>query len=195
MELQKILEMVDHTLLAVTATEKDILSLCEDAIAYGTASVCIPPCYVSLAKAHTEGKVKVCTVIGFPNGNQSTAVKVFETEDAVRNGADEIDMVINLGWLKDRRYSDILAEIKTIRAACKGKILKVIIETCLLTEEEKFICAVLFPLPVQIILRPARAFPRVEQRERISRFLQSTEVLRSRSRQRAVLQRWRTRKI
>ena len=137
MELQKILEMVDHTLLAVTATEKDILSLCEDAIAYGTASVCIPPCYVSLAKAHTEGKVKVCTVIGFPNGNQSTAVKVFETEDAVRNGADEIDMVINLGWLKDRRYSDILAEIKTIRAACKGKILKVIIETCLLTEEEK----------------------------------------------------------
>lgn len=137
MELQNILGMVDHTLLSVTATEQEIVALCEDAIAYQTASVCIPPCYVALAKAHTKGLVKVCTVIGFPNGNQSTAVKVFETEDALRNGADEIDMVINIGWLKDRRYSDILSEIKSIRSACNGKILKVIIETCLLTEDEK----------------------------------------------------------
>ena len=137
MKPQEILKTVDHTLLSVSATEAEIIALCDDAVLYETASVCIPPCYVALAKARTEGRVKVCTVIGFPNGNQSTAVKVFETEDAVRNGADEIDMVINIGWLKDRRYSEILAEIKTIRAACKGKILKVIIETCLLTEEEK----------------------------------------------------------
>ncbi len=137
MKIQDILAKVDHTLLSVTATKEDIRALCDDAITYETASVCVPPCYVALAKAHTEGNVKICTVIGFPNGYQSTAVKVFETEDAVRNGADEIDMVINLGWLKDRRYSEILAEIKTVRAACRDKVLKVIIETCLLTEEEK----------------------------------------------------------
>lgn len=137
MKTQDILAKVDHTLLAVTATKEEIRALCDDAMTYKTASVCVAPCYVSLAKAHTEGKMKICTVIGFPNGYQSTAVKVFETEDAVRNGADEIDMVINLGWLRDRRYSEILAEIKTVRAACRGKILKVIVETCLLTEEEK----------------------------------------------------------
>ncbi len=137
MEKEMILAAVDHTQLAVSATEKDITALCEDAVRYGVASVCVPPAYVSLAKARTAGKTKVCTVIGFPNGYNTTAVKVFETEDAVKNGADEIDMVINVGWLKDRRYSDILAEIKTIRGACRGKILKVIIETCLLTEEEK----------------------------------------------------------
>jgi deoxyribose-phosphate aldolase len=137
MDVKKILGHCDHTLLKQTATWDDIRQIIDDGIKYQTASVCIPPCYVALAKARTEGRVKVCTVIGFPNGNQSTAVKVFETEDAVRNGADEIDMVINIGWLKDRRYSEILAEIKTIRAACKEKILKVIIETCLLTEEEK----------------------------------------------------------
>ncbi len=134
---QEILSAVDHTLLAVTAKKEDIIALCKDAVKYETASVCVPPCYVALAKANTEGIVKVCTVVGFPNGNNSTAVKVFETEDAIRNGADEIDMVINIGWLKDRRHSEILAEIKTVRAACRGKILKVIIETCLLTEEEK----------------------------------------------------------
>ncbi len=133
----EILSAVDHTLLSVTATKEEIRTLCEDAVTYGTASVCVAPCYVALAKSCTQGRVNVCTVVGFPNGNTSTAVKVFETEDAVRNGADEIDMVINLGWLKDRRYSEILAEIKTVRAACKGKILKVIIETCLLTEDEK----------------------------------------------------------
>ena len=132
MKIQDILAKVDHTLLSVTATKEEIRALCDDAMTYKTASVC-----VSLEKAHTEGKMKICTVIGFPNGYQSTAVKVFETEDAVRNGADEIDMVINIGWLKDRRYSEILAEIKTIRAACRDKILKVIVETCLLTEEEK----------------------------------------------------------
>ncbi len=133
----EILSAVDHTLLAVTATKEEIIALCKDAVKYEVASVCVPPCYVALAKANTESMVKVCTVVGFPNGNNSTAVKVFETEDAIRNGADEIDMVINLGWLKNRRYSEILAEIKTVRAACRGKILKVIIETCLLTEEEK----------------------------------------------------------
>ena len=137
MRIQDILATVDHTLLATTATKEQIIALCEEAIQYKTASVCIPPCYVALAKAHLEGRVNVCTVIGFPNGYQSTAVKVFETEDAVRNGADEIDMVINVGWLKDRRYKEILAEIKTVRAACKNQVLKVIIETCLLTEEEK----------------------------------------------------------
>ncbi len=137
MTINEILSAVDHTLLSVTAKKEDIIALCKDAVAYQTASVCVPPCYVALAKANTESLVRVCTVIGFPHGNHSTAVKVFETEDAVRNGADEIDMVINLGWLKDRRYSEILAEIKTVRAACKGKILKVIVETCLLTEEEK----------------------------------------------------------
>ncbi len=134
---QEILAAVDHTLLSVTATKEEIIALCKEAVTYKTASVCIPPCYVSLAKANTESLVKVCTVVGFPHGNVPTAVKVFETEDAIRTGADEIDMVINLGWLKDRRYSEILAEIKTVRAACKGKILKVIVETCLLTEEEK----------------------------------------------------------
>ncbi len=132
-----IIAACDHTLLAVTATKEQILALCDEAMQYGTASVCIPPSYVSLAKAYVKGQVAVCTVIGFPNGYMTTAAKVFETEDAVRNGADEIDMVINVGWLKDKCYSDILAEIKTVRAACKGKILKVIIETCLLSEDEK----------------------------------------------------------
>ena len=137
MRIQDILATVDHTLLATTATKEQIIALCEEAIQYKTASVCIPPCYVALAKAHLEGRVNVCTVIGFPNGYQSTAVKVFETEDAVRNGADEIDMVINIGWLKTGRDEDVLAEIKAIKAACGEKILKVIIETALLTEEEK----------------------------------------------------------
>lgn len=137
MDIQNILSKVDHTLLSVNATEKEIKALCDDALIYKTASVCVAPCYVPLAKAYTQGSMKICTVIGFPNGYQSTAVKVFETEDAIRNGADEIDMVINIGWLKDRKFSDILAEIKTIRAVCQNKILKVIIETCLLTDDEK----------------------------------------------------------
>ena len=137
MDIKKILAACDHTLLAQDATEKDILALCDDAIKYGTASVCIPPSFVKVAKEYTKEKMKICTVIGFPLGYQKTAVKVAETEEAVRDGADEIDMVINVGHLKDKKYGEILGEIKAIREACKDKILKVIIETCLLTDEEK----------------------------------------------------------
>ncbi|MBQ9748535.1 MAG: deoxyribose-phosphate aldolase [Clostridia bacterium] len=143
MDVREILAAVDHTLLSVTATREEIVTLCQEAVEYGCAAVCVPPSYVALAKACTQGEVSVCTVVGFPNGYSSTAVKVFETEDAIRNGADEIDMVINIGWLKDRLFSDLLAEIKTVRAACKGKILKVIVETGLLTDDEKSrMCAI-----------------------------------------------------
>ncbi len=137
MDIGEILAAVDHTLLSVTAGKEEIVTLCREAVEYGCAAVCVPPSYVALAKSCTQGAIPVCTVIGFPNGYSTTAAKVFETQDAVKNGADEIDMVVNLGWLKDRLYSDILAEIKTVRAACKGKILKVIVETCLLTDDEK----------------------------------------------------------
>ena len=136
-DLKKILAACDHTLLSQDATEKDILSLCHDAIKYGTASVCIPPCYVKAASSFSNGRMKICTVIGFPLGYQKTKVKVAETEEAVRDGADEIDMVINVGYLKDKRYKEILDEIKAVRCVCEGKILKVIIETCLLSDEEK----------------------------------------------------------
>ena len=137
MELENILKIVDHTLLLQTSTWEEIKQICDDAMKYGTASVCIPPCYVKQAADYMQGKIKVCTVIGFPNGNCTTATKVFETKDAVANGADEIDMVINVGWLKAKQYDLVLDEIKQIKAACDGRILKVIIETCLLTEEEK----------------------------------------------------------
>ena len=135
--MQSILSKVDHTLLAQDATWEQIQVLCDDGLRYGTASVCIPASFVRQAKAYVGNRLAICTVIGFPNGYSTTAAKVFETEDAVKNGADEIDMVINIGWLRDRRYNDILAEIKAVKAACHGKLLKVIIETCLLTEEEK----------------------------------------------------------
>jgi deoxyribose-phosphate aldolase len=134
---EDILKIVDHTLLAQTATWAEIKQICDDGLKYRTASVCIPPSYVKQAAEYLNGKLKVCTVIGFPNGYNTTAVKCFETAEAVKEGADEIDMVINIGWLKDKRYDDILNEIKAIKAACDGKLLKVIIETCLLTEEEK----------------------------------------------------------
>ena len=137
MELEKILSAVDHTLLAQGATWEKITAICDDGIKYHTASVCIPASYVERAKEYVGDKVAVCTVIGFPNGYSTTATKCFETEDAIKNGADEIDMVINIGWLKDKRYDDLLAEIKAVKAACSGHILKVIIETCLLTDEEK----------------------------------------------------------
>ena len=137
MEIEKILGMVDHTLLLQTSTWEEIQALCVDAMKYGTASVCIPPCYVKQAKEYMGDRMKVCTVIGFPNGNHTTATKVFETEDAVANGADEIDMVINVGMLKAGNDAYVLDEIKAIKKACKGRLLKVIIETCLLTEEEK----------------------------------------------------------
>ncbi len=137
MSIDSILAAVDHTLLAPASTWEDIKSICDDGVKYRTASVCIPPAYVARAKAYTEGQIAVCTVIGFPNGYNTTRAKVFETRDAVESGADEIDMVINIGALKDQRYGYILDEIKAIKEACGDKILKVIVETCLLTEEEK----------------------------------------------------------
>lgn len=137
MDTKKILSMVDHTLLLQTSTWEEIRALCDDSIHYGTASVCIPPCFVQQAKEYVGNQMKICTVIGFPNGNHTTATKVFETIDAVNNGADEIDMVINVGMLKAKNYDYVLNEIREIKDACGDKILKVIIETCLLTDEEK----------------------------------------------------------
>lgn len=137
MEVENILKIVDHTLLLQTSTWEEIKQICDDAMKYGTASVCIPPCYVKQAAEYMGDKMTVCTVIGFPNGNCTTATKVFETKDAIANGAKEIDMVINVGQLKAKNYDYILNEIKEIKAACGDKILKVIIETCLLTDEEK----------------------------------------------------------
>ncbi len=137
MNNQDILALVDHTLLSQTATWEEIKVICDDAIHYRTASVCIPPSYVKAVKDYVGERMKVCTVIGFPNGYNTTAVKVFETADAVNNGADEIDMVINLGMVKDKRYNELTEEIRAIKKACNSKLLKVIIETCLLTEEEK----------------------------------------------------------
>nr|WP_294486677.1 deoxyribose-phosphate aldolase [uncultured Anaerosporobacter sp.] len=137
MDKKNIFGKVDHTLLGITATWNDIKTICDDAMHYQTASVCIPPSYVKQAKEYMGDKMAVCTVIGFPNGYNTTAVKAFETKDAIDNGADEIDMVINLGLVKDKRYDLIEQEIKTIKEVCKDKILKVIIETCVLTEEEK----------------------------------------------------------
>ncbi len=137
MEFNDILSKVDHTLLAQTSTWNQIKEICDDAMQYGVASACIPPSFVKRAKEYVEGKLAICTVIGFPNGYMTSAVKVFETEDAIKNGADEIDMVINIGDLKDKRYDEIVDEIIQIKKACKDKVLKVIIETCLLTDEEK----------------------------------------------------------
>ncbi|WP_367942616.1 deoxyribose-phosphate aldolase [Enterocloster citroniae] len=137
MEKKDILGRVDHTLLKQTATWEQIEMLCREGMEHATASVCIPPCYVKRAKEYTGENLAICTVIGFPNGNMTTAAKVFETEDAVRNGADEIDMVINIGMVKEGLYEQVLEEIRQIKAACAGKCLKVIIETCLLTEDEK----------------------------------------------------------
>ncbi len=137
MEDREILKYVDHTLLSQSATWEEIKKILDDGVKYQTASACIPPSYVKQAKEYVKDKLKICTVIGFPNGYNTTAVKVFETKEAVREGADEIDMVINIGWLKDKKYDDVLNEIKAIKEACGGKLLKVIIETCLLTDEEK----------------------------------------------------------
>lgn len=137
MNKDEILKMVDHTLLKQVSTWEEIKEICDDAIKYNTASVCIPPSFVKQAKQYVSEKMKICTVIGFPNGYNTTQVKVFETQDAIKNGADEIDMVINIGSLKDKKYDEILSEINKIKEACNGKLLKVIIETCLLTDEEK----------------------------------------------------------
>lgn len=139
MNKNEILKKVDHTVLAQTATWEQIKNICDDGIKYNVASVCIPPSYVKDAKKYVGDKLKVCTVIGFPNGYNTTNVKVYETLTAIEEGADEIDMVINLGWLKDKKYVDIEKEIKAIQNVCGEKVLKVIIETCLLTDEEKTI--------------------------------------------------------
>ena len=137
MELNKILSTVDHTLLSQGATWEEIRAVCDDGMKYHTASVCIPASYVRQAKDYVGDKLAVCTVIGFPNGYSTAAAKCFEAEDAVRNGADEIDMVINIGWVKDQQWEALLEEIRAVKAACGGRILKVIIETCLLTDAEK----------------------------------------------------------
>ncbi len=137
MNINDILNKCDHTLLLQTATTDEIKALCDDAVAFNTASVCIPPCYVKFAKEYLNNKIPVCTVIGFPNGNTTSACKAFETREAVGNGADEIDMVINIGALKEKNYDYVRDDIIAVRNECKGKVLKVIIETCLLTDEEK----------------------------------------------------------
>ena len=137
MEQKELLHRVDHTLLAQTATWSEIQQICDDGIRYGCASVCIPPSYVKQAAEYLQGRLPVCTVIGFPNGYNTTAAKIFETKDAVENGASEIDMVINNGMVKDRQWDDIAHEIAGIKAACLGRPLKVIIETCLLSDMEK----------------------------------------------------------
>ncbi len=135
--IKDILSKTDHTLLSVNATLNDIRAIIDDGIKFCTASVCIPASFVKRAAEYAAGRVKICTVIGFPNGYSTTEAKCFEAEDAVRNGADEIDMVINIGMLKEGRYSDVLSEINAVKEACHGRLLKVIIETCLLTEDEK----------------------------------------------------------
>ncbi len=137
MEMNEILSKVDHTLLSQGATWDEIRAICDDGMKYHTASVCIPASYVKRAAEYVDGKLAICTVIGFPNGYSTTKAKCFEASDAVDNGAEEIDMVINIGWVKDQRWDDLLAEIKAVKAACRGRLLKVIIETCLLTDEEK----------------------------------------------------------
>ena len=137
MDVKNILAHCDHTLLKQESTWAQIKEVCDDGLKYGCASVCIPASFVKQAADYVGNELKICTVIGFPNGYSTTAVKVFETEDAIRNGADEIDMVINIGWVKDQRWDEVLAEIKAIKASCQGRILKVIVETCLLTEAEK----------------------------------------------------------
>ncbi len=137
MEKKDVLSKVDHTLLSQTATWAEIKEILDDGIKYGCASACIPAAYVKQAAEYVEGKLPICTVIGFPNGYHTTATKIFETKDAIANGAEEIDMVINIGFLKDKRFAEVEDEIRQIHEACNGKILKVIIETCLLTDEEK----------------------------------------------------------
>ena len=137
MDVSEILAAVDHTLLRQDARWEEIRQVCDDGIRYRCASVCIPPSYVARARDYAAGRIPICTVIGFPNGYSTTAVKCFEARDAVDSGAEEIDMVINLGWVKDSRWEDLLAEIRAVKDACGGRLLKVIVETCLLTEAEK----------------------------------------------------------
>lgn len=174
MEIKEILSKCDHTLLAQTATWEDIKAICDDGIKYQTASVCIPPCFVKQASEYSKGRVVICTVIGFPNGYNTTAVKEFETKDAIANGADEIDMVINIGELKAGNYDYVENEIRTLKKACGDKILKVIIETCLLTDDEKSRCANSLRKPVRTLSKLPPDSRKRAQRLRTSSFLQST---------------------
>ena len=160
MELKDILARCDHTLLAQTATWAEIKAICDDGMKYATASVCIPASFVKQAKEYVGERLAICTVIGFPNGYATTAAKCFMASDAVDNGADEVDMVINIGWAKEGKWADITAEIAAIKAACKGKLLKVIIETCLLTDEEKIALCKCVSDSGRTISRPPQAFPR-----------------------------------
>lgn len=137
MEHKEILKYVDHTILTTTATWEQVKKLCDEGVRFGTASVCIPPGFVGRAADYVKGRLKICTVIGFPNGYNTTAVKAFEAEQAVREGADEIDMVINLGMVKEGNWNAVTEEIRTVKASCSGRLLKVIVEACQLTEEEK----------------------------------------------------------
>ena len=137
MEMKEILSKVDHTLLSQSATWEQIKAICDDGMKYHTASVCIPASYVKQAADYVDGKLPICTVIGFPNGYDTTKAKCFEASDAVENGAQEVDMVINIGWVKDQKWDALLEEIKAVKQHCRGKLLKVIIETCLLTDDEK----------------------------------------------------------
>ncbi len=137
MDIKEILSKVDHTLLKQESTWQQIKEICDDGIKYETASICIPPSFVKQASDYVKGKIPICTVIGFPNGYNTTAVKCAETEDAVANGTDEIDMVINIGWVKEGLYEKVLTEINEVKKSCHGKLLKVIVETCLLTTDEK----------------------------------------------------------
>ena len=137
MELKEILSKCDHTLLAQTATWEEVKAVCDDGLKYGCASVCIPASFVKQAAEYVEGKLPICTVIGFPNGYDTTNAKCFRAYDAVENGADEVDMVINLGWVKERKWDDLLDEIREVKDSCNGRLLKVIIECCMLTDEEK----------------------------------------------------------
>ena len=137
MEMKEILSKVDHTLLSQSATWEQIKAICDDGMKYHTASVCIPASYVKQAADYVDGKLPICTVIGFPNGYDTTKAKCFEASDAVENGAQEVDMVISIGWVKDQKWDALLEEIKAVKAACRGRLLKVIIETCLLTDDEK----------------------------------------------------------
>ena len=176
MEIKEILMHVDHTDLRPDARWADIKNLCDDAIRYGTASVCIPAAYVRRAKEYVEGKMKICTVVGFPGGYTTTAAKVFEASDAIGNGADEIDMVINIGWAKDGYFDAITKEIKALKAACGDHVLKVIIETCLLTEEEKIaLCGCVTCNRVDS--RCLRSTPRTGKRGRSKRRLRYANAL------------------
>ena len=156
-ELKNILSRVDHTLLSQTATWEEIRAICDDGVKYGCASVCIPASYVKQAAEYVDGKIAVCTVIGFPNGYDTSAAKCFEAADAVKNGASEIDMVINIGWVKDGLYDRVLEEIKAVKEHCGGKLLKVIIETCSSPTPRRSRCAAWCPSPARTISRPPPA--------------------------------------